>query len=340
MGEEEGTSTGLPENIAGFLCYLLFFVTGILFLIVERKNQVVRFHAMQSTLTFLSLFIIFVILSWISILNFIPIPYISVVLNPITILFFGLILWLFLMVKAFQGKQYMLPMVGRIAEDRLIGSEEPDLINEFSMRQKSKKKIKRNKIKRNKNKMKVLLLLMVVGTGLLFFSLFYQKIFNSLTPWLEQWGVLGERKVVSLYFSDDEGEYLIGEKREILKRNRVEEEAKETLLWLIKGPKGKLISTLPPRTELLTLQLDEQGVATVNFSHALSGDHPGGSSAEMITVYSIVNSLTLNFPEIKRVQFLVEGKAIETIAGHLSLKQPLSSNPDLIKEIKKKRDND
>jgi hypothetical protein len=51
----------------------------------------------------------------------------------------------------------------------------------------------------------------------------------------------------------------------------------------------------------------------------------------MMTVYSIVNSLTLNFPQIKRVQILIEGKSIETIAGHLSLKQPISSKADLIK---------
>jgi spore germination protein GerM len=81
-------------------------------------------------------------------------------------------------------------------------------------------------------------------------------------------------------------------------------------------------------------------VAKVNFNKALSKDHPGGSSGEMMTVYSIVNSLTLNFPQIKRVQILIEGKAIETIAGHLSLKQPVSSNRELIKKMGKKRGND
>ena len=55
----------------------------------------------------------------------------------------------------------------------------------------------------------------------------------------------------------------------------------------------------------------------------------------MMTVYSVVNSLTLNFPEIKGVQFLVEGKEIETIAGHLSLRQPISSKPDLIKKLRR-----
>jgi spore germination protein GerM len=148
---------------------------------------------------------------------------------------------------------------------------------------------------------------------------------------LEKWEILEKRKEIVLYFSDSNGEYLIGEKREILKKNDVKEEAKETIIELIKGPKGKLTPTLPPKTKLLAIQLNEEGVAKVNFNKSLSKDHPGGSSAEIMTTYSIVNSLTLNFPKIKQVQILVEGKPIETIAGHLSLKQPISSNPSLIK---------
>jgi spore germination protein GerM len=162
-------------------------------------------------------------------------------------------------------------------------------------------------------------------------ALFYQQIYDSIKPLFERWSVLVEKKEVLLYFSDSEGEYLIAEKRPILKKNEVKEEAKETILELIKGPKEKLIPTLPPRTKLLTLQINDAGVAKVNFSSALSKDHPGGSSAEMMTVYSIVNSLALNFPQIKRVQILIDGKSIETITGHLSLRQPISPKPDLIK---------
>ena len=176
---------------------------------------------------------------------------------------------------------------------------------------------------------KILFLLILIGIGLT--ALFYQQIYDSIKPLFERWSVLVEKKEVLLYFSDSEGEYLIAEKRPILKKNEVKEEAKETILELIKGPKGKLIPTLPPRTKLLTLQINDAGVAKVNFSSALSKDHPGGSSAEMMTVYSIVNSLALNFPQIKRVQILIDGKSIETITGHLSLRQPISPKPDLIK---------
>ncbi|HJX59894.1 MAG TPA: GerMN domain-containing protein [Thermodesulfobacteriota bacterium] len=146
-----------------------------------------------------------------------------------------------------------------------------------------------------------------------------------------------EKKVVTLFFSEEEGEYLVGEKREIPKRDRVEEEARETIAELIRGPQGAFIPTVPSRAKLLTLQIDAQGLAKVNFDQALSREHPGGSSAEMLTLYSIVNSLTLNFPQIKRVQILIDGKAVESIAGHISLKHPVSFNPSIVKKMEKKR---
>src|SRR5512141_1788646 len=58
MDEKEKSSTGLDENVAGFFCYLLGFITGIVFLVVEKRSSFVRFHAMQSTITFLGLFVV------------------------------------------------------------------------------------------------------------------------------------------------------------------------------------------------------------------------------------------------------------------------------------------
>ncbi|HSB05131.1 MAG TPA: GerMN domain-containing protein [Thermodesulfobacteriota bacterium] len=179
---------------------------------------------------------------------------------------------------------------------------------------------------------KVFLLLVLFGIGIGLLSVFRQELSDSIRPWLERRGLFGQKKEVTLYFSDREAEYLIGEKREIKKKEAVEDEAGELIQELIKGPKGRLLPTLPSRTKLLSLHLDEKGMAKVNFSKALSKDHPGGSSAEMVTVYSVVNSLVLNFPKIKRVQFLVEGREIDTITGHLSISKPVSPRADLIKK--------
>jgi uncharacterized membrane protein len=101
MEEKEQSSTGLEENVAGFLCYLLAFVTGIVFLVVEKKSSFVKFHAKQSTITFL----ILLALSWIPFIGFL-------------FWILGIILWLLLMIKALQGKRYSLPIVGKLAEGK------------------------------------------------------------------------------------------------------------------------------------------------------------------------------------------------------------------------------
>ena len=108
MEEKQTSSTGLDENVAGFLCYLFGFITGIVFLAVEKKSRFVKFHAMQSTITFLSLFVITIIIGWI--------PIIGLLVYPIWIL--SLILWLILMIKALRGERYSLPIVGNIAEGK------------------------------------------------------------------------------------------------------------------------------------------------------------------------------------------------------------------------------
>jgi len=188
---------------------------------------------------------------------------------------------------------------------------------------------------------KFLVFLIIVGVGLFLAYHYRQEIMDFLRPLSakkpEKKIAVKEKKVVTLFFSEEEGEYLVGEKREIPKRDRVEEEARETIAELIRGPQGAFIPTVPSRAKLLTLQIDAQGLAKVNFDQALSREHPGGSSAEMLTLYSIVNSLTLNFPQIKRVQILIDGKAVDSIAGHISLKQPVSFNPSIVKKMEKKR---
>ena len=179
-----------------------------------------------------------------------------------------------------------------------------------------------------------LLLLIVLGVGFLLAFHFRQEILGTLKP-REAKQSIPERKSIVLYFSDEEGEYLLGEKREILKRGSMKEEAREIVEELTRGSKKKLIPTLPAQTKVLALDIDERGVARVSFNGALTKYHPGGSSAEIMTVYSVVNSLALNFPQIKQVQILIEGREIDSITGHLSLSKPISANPDLVKKTGK-----
>ena len=109
----EKSSTGLEPRLAAVLSYLFGFVSGIIFLVIERDSQYVRFHAMQSTVTFISLFVIRVVAEIIPVLG-----------NAIGWLASAasLAVWALLMVKAWQGERYKLPMIGEMAEERTSGS--------------------------------------------------------------------------------------------------------------------------------------------------------------------------------------------------------------------------
>jgi spore germination protein GerM len=196
--------------------------------------------------------------------------------------------------------------------------------------------MKRKSKKKNRGGKGILIAVILIGIGLFALIQFRQEIEHAFKSPAEKKIAAGEKREVTLFFSDQEGEFLVGEKRSIAKREDLEKEAREIILELTRGPRGKLIPTLPPQTKLLAFELDEGGLAKVSFNKALSKDHPGGSSAEMMTVFSIVNSLAFNFPRVKRVRILVEGKEIETIAGHLSLRGPVPSNLNLVKGMGRK----
>lgn len=103
MSENRGkTGTGLDPNVAGLLCYLLHWVTGIIFLILEKDDKFVRFHAVQSIITFGLIFIIYIIFFWV------PLFWILWLLS--------FILWVVLMYKAYHGEKYKLPIIGDLAE--------------------------------------------------------------------------------------------------------------------------------------------------------------------------------------------------------------------------------
>ena len=113
MAKKKGkTETGLEPNVAGLLCYVLGWVTGVVFLLMEKKDKFVRFHAIQSIIVFGAFNIVFVIL-WI--FTWIPFVWIFFLVLVYIIGLFALILWIVLMLKAYAGKKYKLPIAGDIA---------------------------------------------------------------------------------------------------------------------------------------------------------------------------------------------------------------------------------
>jgi uncharacterized membrane protein len=107
MAKKVKTSTGLDENVAGLLCYVLGWISGLVFFLIEKKNKFVRFHAMQSIIVFGTLTVASIVLGWI--------PFIGFVISWI-ISILALILWIILMIKAFQGEKFKLPWAGNLAE--------------------------------------------------------------------------------------------------------------------------------------------------------------------------------------------------------------------------------
>ncbi len=101
------TSLGMKPNLAALLSYLAGILTGIIFYLLEKENKFVRFHAMQSIITFGFFFVLNIILGFIPVVGWSLMPLVGIV---------QLILWIILMVKAYQGEHFKLPIVGDMAE--------------------------------------------------------------------------------------------------------------------------------------------------------------------------------------------------------------------------------
>ena len=110
MAEEIKTSSGMTQNVAGLLCYVAGWITGLIFFLIEKENRFVRFHAMQSIITFGGLTVLFFVVGMIPFVNLALVPILGLV---------QLVLWIVLMVKAYQGVLFKLPVIGDIAEKNI-----------------------------------------------------------------------------------------------------------------------------------------------------------------------------------------------------------------------------
>ena len=141
-----------------------------------------------------------------------------------------------------------------------------------------------------------------------------------------------ETRTIRLYFLSEEDGLLHAEERAIPADTSPVREAEAVIAELIKGPEKGYLATIPPDTRLRQLFVTQDGTAYVDFSREFAEKHPSGTSAEVATVYSIVNSLALNIPSVKKVVFLVEGGEKETLGGHINLSKPFTPLKSLIVE--------
>lgn len=151
---------------------------------------------------------------------------------------------------------------------------------------------------------------------------------NTPTPSASGSNIKTEKTVLTLYFASQDGRYLVPEKREIAK---TDQPVRAALEELIIGPKDSgLVKTVSPTTKIRDIKIKNH-TAYVDFSQAFVREHGGGSANEIITIYSVANTVT-EFPDIQQVLFLVEGKALGTLSGHLDLTDPVLRNDAIIKK--------
>ncbi len=139
---------------------------------------------------------------------------------------------------------------------------------------------------------------------------------------------IGRMVSLTLYFSDEQAEHLVPEIRQVEDTAAI---AKVAVEELVKGPKENgLHATIPSETKVLNVDIIKS-IAYVNFSKDLIDKHWGGSTGELMTITSLVDTLT-EFKNIQKVQIMVEGKVVDTIAGHADTSRPFARDESMIKK--------
>ena len=136
-----------------------------------------------------------------------------------------------------------------------------------------------------------------------------------------------------LFYVSMDGTKLTGVDREVAYGEGFSAQAQEIITEQLTPPPAPYVSAIPPGTKLRAIYVSGKGQAFVDLSKEVSAAHTGGSDDELLTIYSIVNALTANLPAVTSVQLLVDGKEVDTLAGHIDLRLPLGKNTDIIEQI-------
>ena len=141
------------------------------------------------------------------------------------------------------------------------------------------------------------------------------------------------RKITAtLYYVSEDGMSLVGVQREVPYGEGVIEQARQIVTAQLTKAPPPLVSAIPQGAALRALYMTERGDAFVDLSAEVRTMHSGGALDELFTVYSVVNALTTNLPAVTRVQILIDGKEVDTLAGHVDLRHPLQKNMKWVKE--------
>ena len=137
------------------------------------------------------------------------------------------------------------------------------------------------------------------------------------------------RITATLFYISEDGLSLVPVQREVPFAAAVGDQARAIVEAQLVAP-PPLVSTIPAETKLRQIFVTERGDAFVDLSADVTTKHNGGSLDEILAVYAIVDALTVNLPAITRVQILVDGKEVDTLAGHVDLRHPLAKSMDWV----------
>jgi hypothetical protein len=161
-----------------------------------------------------------------------------------------------------------------------------------------------------------------------------------MAPGLERWLRSGEptaavaappapsaepaRKIrATLFYVSEDGTRLVGVPREVPFAETPADQARQLITEQLGPAPPPYAPPLPPGTTVRAVFLTDRNEAFVDLSPEASRAHPGGSLDELFSVYAVVNALTVNLPAVTRVQILVDGKEVDSLAGHVDLRRPL-----------------
>jgi spore germination protein GerM len=134
----------------------------------------------------------------------------------------------------------------------------------------------------------------------------------------------------TLYFASADGLGLVPVEQEIpLAQGTVAQARAVVEAQLTAAPPESLVSTIPAGTTLRGVFVSDRNEAFVDLDATVRTKHPGGSMNELFTVYTIVNAVIVNLPDVQQVQLLIDGREVDTLAGHVDLRKPLRKNDQL-----------
>jgi spore germination protein GerM len=140
------------------------------------------------------------------------------------------------------------------------------------------------------------------------------------------------RITATLFYGSVDGQALVPFRREVELADTVVAQGTHILTAQLGPAPAPLVSVVPKGTALRSFYVTDRGDAFVDLSPEMVSAHPGGSLMELLTVYAIVNAVTANLPKVQRVQILVNGRELETLAGHVDLRRPLARDRSLVRE--------